>query len=243
MFISDDFFDKYCGLVEPIYIVGYLWIERNRAAFVSADDFCDDLGIMSSTLRKILRFWKEQDVLSYTWEDGSDSIHIKLKPKKRSELSLTETKVYDDDPEFVKIMSLLSAAFPKDSRYRTQVAYYYKEGFDSSMFKLLIEYSKNHKAEHVAYLFTVADKLVAGGVTSEDALKAWVDGCWNRIRKYQRYINPDLTPPVTNIRTFRKWMETYTDEQITDALFITGSMADIKNPVSYTEAVLKKKYN
>ncbi len=243
MYIDDRFLDKYCGLIDPVYIVGYLWIKRNYKPMLLMHECCYELHIQASTFRKILQFWTEQEVLHYNIDDKNNKVFIRFGAnphKENPEKSVSDTKAALNNPEFVKIIASIEIEFPVRLTDYPKIAYVWKElGYKEDMFDVLIEYAKGHNAKYATYLVTMANKMYDAGVENPTAARAWINGDWKKLVQWKKKISS--VPPVpAEIDMYYKWKaKEYTDEMILKAFSITARN-NIPNPsFNYVEGVLK----
>ena len=249
MYISDRFIDKYLGLIPPVYITTYLYFVRRTGPHVPSA-VCSDMSINATTLRKILRFWEEQKVISYVWKEVKDAddklvVHIKPEKEELEEKSLKVSKQLLETPEFSEVMELVKTVFPsmKEQETLTKIAYLWKEnGFRKDIFVVLLKYCRDHNAKYPAYMLTVAKKWADAGITTSDAALAWIDGKWSQFTLWKRSYGVSEVPNHYEITVFRDWDSKYDSENVLKAIEITVLKGKGLN-LSYTSGILRNKYS
>ena len=242
MYISDAFFDKYIGLVSAHYLTSYLYLLRKRKNTFKASDVCQDLGISTPTLKKILRFWSEQEVLTYDWkETGQFTIKIRTEEKTFHEATYKETKELLESPAFLEVIDLTKTVFPEISvadKAKLGGMWTEYDMTNKDFYVVLLKYCRDHGARHPSYMFTIAKKWYDAGVKTPAAALAWIDGKWGAYCNIRKRYGVGGPPTDPEIAVFEEWKANYSDEQIGNAIDITV-MNTGKMSVNYTSAVLR----
>ena len=238
MFIRDDFIDKYVGFVDPGYVMVYLYISRNRKDALSVNKAASALGIQPATLRKALTFWHQQEELSFFIDGDALKIHS-IAYSAKSDAPLPDVSQLEKDPEFTEILTMISEAFPRVSAEdKAKIAHLYSDyHFRKDVFAFLIKYAQEHHAKFPGYMVKIGEQMHQAGVSTAKSALCWADGTWQLFCRWNRLYGAAEGVSDRDIDIFRRWKETYTEEQVAEAIKTTVQRTN-KKVTAYTDKVL-----
>lgn len=193
--ISNEFFEKYLGEVNPEFLRVYLYFVWKGKEKISFEDVANELNLTINDVERAVKYWNKQKVLAaknnkvsktieITTEDVDDNKNIKTKQKEDSENIYTieanflkknkqNKKFKTNSKEYEELLTFAEQMFPNISNLQVNLfrQLYYEEGMPIDLLEYLIEYCAERGATNTSYVRKVATNWLESGFKTVDEAK------------------------------------------------------------------------